>query len=139
MKTTLKSFCEKSGLSPALIRAVVSQLGGWNCARGSMLDIARHGIGGGFSGFIYTKDTTTFYRKNRAATNALTIECGEDNPVRFVLGFNCLYGVTSGEVANMLYGGRVNWDNDRTADIATALAWFAGEEVSRSYEECCDV
>ena len=46
---TLKSFISEAlHIEPKLIRAVVNQLGGWECLQMSAPDITRHGIMGGY-------------------------------------------------------------------------------------------
>ena len=52
---TLNAFVQNSPASEKLTRAVIRQLGGWKTAKESMLDIARHGVDGGFCGFVYYK------------------------------------------------------------------------------------
>jgi len=56
-----------------------------------------------------------------------------------IAGFNCLKGLdlTPGKIAALIYG-REPSDDDGSADYTSlfnALAWYAGEEVSRSF---CD-
>lgn len=139
---TLKSFIVESHINPKLIRAVVSQLGGWDSFKQSAININNHGINGGFSGFIYYDDTVKFYRKNKALIVNLAeqqaCELGDD-AVTMVQGFNCLVDVptrkpdyTMNEIAKALYG---RYDDDLMI-IYNALAWFAAEEIARSY---CDL
>lgn len=128
---TLKSFIAASHLPASLIRAVVRQLGGWESFTESAPDIARYGIDGGFGGFIYTDETVAFFRKNREAIVNLAKDQADDLGVgvlEMISNFNCLRGdCTIDEIGETLFG--------RTPDdqIANALAWYAGEEVARSY------
>ena len=99
-------------------------------------DIVNHGIGGGFSGFIYYTETIRFFKKNRTVIVDLVREMAQDfgqNPVDMVAGFNCLTDdfETREEIARALYG-RLRSDDTQ---VANALAWFAAEEVARSIVE----
>ena len=154
---TLKQLIENSPTSPKLTHAVVNQLGGWRTAKESMLDIARHGINGGFCGFIYYSDTVAFFKANRADICRMVESQARDlgeNPSDMVAGFGCLAGHASREdydysgnmkssrreklaeylpsVSRCLYGGRLTDDDTQ---VANALAWFAGEEVARAWSD----
>ena len=150
MKSTAQAI-EESNIPPRLVRAVLRQLNG--DAKGSLSDIARHGIDGGFHGFIYYKDTIAFFKRNRADIVAFVHRMAEDlgeSPVEMVALFNYLGGPVYREVkdsiheklevvrewtpsvSRCLYGGRLT---DEDAQVANALAWFAAEEVARAFEE----
>ena len=150
MKTTAQVIKE-SNIPPRLVRAVLRQLNG--DAKESLSDIARHGVDGGFHGFIWYKDTVAFFKRNRKDIVALVHGMAEDrgeNPVEMVIRFNCLVGSqydrntetakneqkVFGEyypsVGRCLYGGRLTDDDTQ---VANALAWFAAEEVARAFEE----
>ncbi len=132
---TIKAFCEASHISPAIIRAVVRQLGGWDAFRESAADIANHGADGGFSGFIYYADTVRFARKNLDSIIELAADMardiGEPGAFSLIAGFNCLRGddLSGDDVAAAIY--RRNDENAQT--VYNALAWFALEEVARAY------
>jgi hypothetical protein len=132
MKTT-KRVIEESNISPKLIRSVLLQLGG----RESLEDISRHGISGGFSGFIYYSETVAFYKRNRKDILALLKEYASDfglhSAAEVVSGFNCLKGNSDLQesIGRCLYG-RIT---DEDTMVANALAWFAAEEVARAF---CD-
>lgn len=130
MKTTAQVLND-SGIPPRLVRAVVRQLGG----KESLQDIANNSIDGGFHGFIYYSETVPFFKRNRAEILELVRRYADDfgtDPVSVVAGFNCLTddSETRESAARCLFGGRLT-DND--AQVANALAWFAGEEVARSF------
>lgn len=136
------TFRAKSHINPKLIRAVVAQLGGWDSFKQSAPDINNHGISGGYGGFVYYTDTVKFYRKNKPLIVDLAeqqaCELGDD-AVTMVQGFYCLVNrsnrtpdYTLNEVARALYG---RYDDDLMI-IYNALAWFAAEEIARSY---CDL
>lgn len=132
---TLKDFIAFSHLPSSLIRAVVRQLGGWESFQESAPDIARYGIDGGFHGFIYTSDTVAFFRKNRQSILLLAATQAEDfglGILEMIAGFNCLdKQYTIDEIGQTLYGTPRQMDDI----IANAMAWYAGEEVARSFKD----
>lgn len=127
----------------ALQQAVIEQLGyeelDKDCAS-QLKDMARWGIDGGFSGFIYYSDTCKFFDDNRALILAQLEEdafsFGEDM-LTMISHFNCLtdnqrkpmYSPT--EIMNAIY----NQDDENETDIKNALAWYAGETVAYQLEE----
>lgn len=138
MKMTQSQFIAKSHLTPRLIRAVIRQMGGWEAFTQSAPDISRHGIDGGFSGFIYYKDTEPFARRNRALISALASEQASDfgtGVIEMIRGFGCFRNgtkPTDEEIGSALYAGK---DVDGGLQVLNALAWYAGEEVARSYTD----
>ena len=129
----LKSFIEKSNLPEDLIRQVVRQIGGWDSFKEHARDVSMYGASGGFSGFIYYTDTCRFYAVNRdAILEAVRDMCDDlgEEPIQFVRSFNCL-DATESEVGLTLYGSKKQHDTQ----VANALAWFALEEVARSFED----
>ena len=132
-KPTLARLISSAGNIPeSLIRATVRQCGGWDRFTDRAPDVTNHGADGGFSGFIYYKETLAFTRRNRAAIVKLcedmAKEIGESGPVALVKGFRCLSGSSESEVAASLYGR-----GDGDTQVSNALAWFALEEVSRAF------
>ena len=129
----LKSFIEKSNLPEDLVRQVVRQIGGWDSFKEHARDVSMYGAAGGFAGFIYYTDTCRFYAVNRdAILEAVRDMCdglGEE-PIQFVRSFNCL-DATESEVGLTLYGSKKQHDTQ----VANVLAWFALEEVARSFED----
>ena len=130
MERNTKQIAERSGISHALVAAVIKQTG-----RENLEDIARHGVDGGFAGFTYYTDTVPFFRRNRAAivalVNGMAEEFGQE-PMALVAGFRCLEPAddeTRASIGRCLYGGRVG---DADTQVANALAWFAAEEVARA-------
>lgn len=130
----LKELIESTAIPPALVRAVVNQIGGWESFQERAPDIANNGINGGFSGFIYYVDTLKFVRRNRAKIAQLAEEQAHEHEMgalEMIQGFNCLRtDYTVSEIGKCLYGR-----GDDT-QILNALAWYAGEEVARAY---CDL
>jgi hypothetical protein len=116
-------------------------MGGWTELRESAPDIARHGIDGGFHGFIYCSETVKFYRANRAAILDLLEQQAEEmglDPTEMVCSFNCLKTEdeadkreTRREVWRTL-GGRMTADD---CLVANALAWYAAEEAARAVDD----
>ena len=140
---TLKSFIEKTNLPASLVRAVVRQLGGWKSFTETAPDINRHGISGGYGGFIYYKDTIPFAKRNRKAILEALKQQQEQwgsgfNLVQMVKSFNCLKDlqVTEDEIIHALAGQAGVYAVGGVAvgyQVPNALAWYAGEEVCRSY------
>lgn len=132
---TIKEFVEQSNIDAKLIRATVRQIGGLEEFKERAQDVTNHGAAGGFIGFTYYADTITFTKRNKAAIvdmlSALADDLGE-NTLSCLAGFNCLKDYTVEEVADGLYNPR----SDHRTAVYNALAWFALEEVARSY---CDV
>jgi len=138
---TQSDFINNSSINGDLINAVVDQMGGWESFIESAQDVANYGIDSGFTGFIYTRDTVEFFIKNRRAISQLAKDMADDfgqNVMDMVCGFNCIKD-TSEEmkeaVAHCVYGVTLT-DEDDT--VANALAWFAGEEVCRSFSDWSD-
>ena len=133
MKTTLTDLIKSTNIPLTLVRAVVRQMGGWESFKENAPDITRHGIAGGFGGFIYYSDTVAFTKRNRRAIMQMASEQANEfgvGLVEMIKGFNCLKGVSEMEVVQGLSGS-----TDET-NVPNALAWYAGEEVSRAY---CDL
>jgi len=131
MKKTLKNFIENSNIDAGLIRAVVRQTGDWQSFQESAPDIANHGIDGGFSGWIYYTETCEFYAKNQALIVTLIEQWANEalaSVIDYVAGINCL-GADKPSVGKTLYGNKRQHDTQ----VANALAWFAAEEVARSF------
>lgn len=123
-----------------LINAVLSQLGIDKSEAPEdtyIRDIISNGIGGGFSGFTYYADTTSFYRKHRKAINEWVIELAEElgeDPINMICNFGCIKDDSTENkklVGKCIYDGRLN---EETKYIENALAWFAGEEVCRLFD-----
>ena len=132
MKRTIKSFCEFSSINSDLIRAVIRQSGGWLAFQEMAQDIYNHGISGGFSGWIYYTETFDFYAKNQGAIVTLVEKWANDcniSTINFVAGFRCLDAEDGQNVGKTLYGNKLQHDTQ----VANALAWFAAEEVTRSF------
>ena len=144
-KITMKQLIENFNGSPRLARAVINQLGGWEGFTESAPDIANHGIDGGFGGFIYYTETVAFAEKHKVDILELARywadELGEGSAYDLIANFNCLRGsdITASMVDRLIHTDKRTKltdddENDRT-QIFNALAWFAGEDVARVYND----
>jgi hypothetical protein len=141
---TQTDFIKQSSIPAPLIRAVIKQLGGWESFQEKAPDITSYGMAGGIGGFIYYyPDTVPFSKKHKKHILELAEQqardYGEADAFAMIAGFNCLKGLdlSPGRIATLALG-REPKDDDGSADytqIHNALAWYAGEEVARSY---CD-
>jgi hypothetical protein len=136
----MKDVANRTGFPLPLLRAVSRQHGGWSEFRESAPDIARHGIDGGFSGFIYCSETVKFYKANRAAILDLLESQAEDlgmDPTEMVCSFNCLRTTDPADKRELqrevwrTLGGRINSDDYL---VANAMAWYAAEEAARAVD-----
>jgi len=130
---TKKQVIEERPEYKSLINAVVSNIG-----KESIGDVNRHGIDGGFSGFIYYSETHKFALKHRkqivAMLEDMADQLGED-VVAMVAGFGVFRGSPMDaddkkDLYRYLGGGKV----DQGA-ITNVMAWFAAEEVCRMFED----
>jgi hypothetical protein len=130
----ISTFKAQSHIVPDLIDAVIAQFGGKADFKESASDVANHGIDGGFSGFIYYEDTMKFAKDNRELIMALaeddSDQLGLSGALELIASFHCLHGLYSQtEIARAGYED----SSDETA-VLQALAWYAAEEVCRSYD-----
>lgn len=132
---TVKAFAAQSNISEKLIRAVVRQNGGWESFQQVAQDIANHGADAGWIGFSYHADTVPFFTRNRGEIFHLAEEMATEfaqSTIQMIKGFRCLNGdYSEDEIGATLYGPKPKVDTQ----IANALAWFALEEVARSYSD----
>jgi hypothetical protein len=137
---TLKSFLAQANINPALVRAVVTQEGGWESFTEHAPDVANFGIdGGSFSGFIYYTDTVAFARRHKKEILELAKEqageYGEPSAYVMMSSFNCFKnddGLTADRIAEIV-NSRYNADDCDFTTVFNGLAWYAGEEVARAY------
>ena len=144
-KITQKQVIENFPGSPRLARAVIKQLGGWESFRESAPDIAKHGISGGYGGMIYYSENVPFAEKHKADILELARywadQLGDKSAYDLIASFNCLRGsdITPAMVDRLVHiDKRANLtddDADARTLIFNALAWFAGEEVARVYND----
>ena len=131
-KPSLANLIDSTNIPESLVRAVVRQMGGWESFKQSAPNITRHGISGGYHGFIYYSDTIPFAKRNRKAILEMATEQARqfgEGLVEMIKGFRCLDGATETEIVEGLAG-----NTDQT-QVPNALAWYAGEVVARAYCE----
>ena len=130
----LNQFIAKSHINAPMIRAVVRQSGGWEAFTGMAEEITNHGVDGGFHGWIYHAETVPFAKRNKGQILALASTLADDfgeSMLAMIAGFNCIK-TTPEVIAEAIYNPR---SSERT-QVFNALAWFAAEEVARSYCDC---
>lgn len=153
---TQAEFIEKSGLSSRMVKGIVKRLGGGTYAPDYFSDISNHGAAGGFSGFIYYRETVAFFNLYKKEIMAMIKNMADDlgeGILEMIQGFNCLTSThakngwdspgnlknpdlcrrvpdySTDEIAEAIYRGT----GDGAGIIKNALAWFALEEVANSY------
>lgn len=137
---SMKAACKQNPAHAKLIRAVVKQLGGMNNDTQQMMeDILRHGIDGGFHGFIYYSDTCKFAQKNQKHITVLLEEqaeqLGEGDVVGMVNSFKPFResGMDNDDKKDLdlFLAGQAG--RCKGHSILNVLAWFAAEEVCRMF------
>lgn len=132
---TIKQFVEATHIEASLVRAVIRQVGGWDSFKDLAADVANHGANAGFSGFTYYSDTVPFAKRNKEALigecKRMADDIGDGSAHQLIAGFNCI-DLQADEVAEAIHNPR----SENRTEVFNALAWFALEEVSRSY---CDL
>lgn len=131
----LSTFRDQSHLPVDLIDAVVEQMGGKESFKESAPDVSNHGIDGGFHGFTYHSDTVEFAKKHikpiMSVAEQMADDLGESGALELIAGFGCLNGSYSqSEIA-----AAIHTETDDAVQVLNALAWFAAEEVCRSYTD----
>jgi len=135
-RITLKQIIASTNAPASLVRAVIRQSGGLESFTEKAPDIARYGASGGFYGWIYYTETTAFARKNRAGilelARSFAQDIGDGDEYQLIAGFQCLRSLqlTTGDVARAVHTGK----HEDVQQIYNALAWFALEEVARSFD-----
>jgi hypothetical protein len=130
---TIKQFSLMSGVSDALIRAVVRQFGTWHDFTDSAEDIAENGASGGWNGFTYYSDTIRFARKNRHRISNMAWEQARElgmDTLDMVLAFNGSHDDDKMGAMSFLSGGSYKEDYQSFYNL---MSWYALEEVARAY------
>lgn len=119
-----------------LARAVIAQFGDEESFVLSAPDVANYGIDGGYGGFIYYADTVPFAIKNKREILSYAKEqaesFGDSGVFAMIASFNCFTDLSESDIAEAFYEEDENGDNHTT--LFNGLAWYIGEEVSRSFE-----
>lgn len=130
-KITIQSVSDTSGIELSLVKAVVKQFGGWQSFKESAPDVTKYGIAGGFGNFVYYYDTVRFTERNKQAIFNLAAqqadEFGSKSISEFIANFNCVR-LTQFEAEAALCDS-----TEDTTVVYNALAWFAAEEVCKTY------
>ena len=132
-KPSLKNLIDSTNIPASLVRGVVRQMGGWESFKQSAPDITRHGISGGFHGFIYHTETLRFAHAHRKVILEMASQQSKElglGLVEMIKCFRCMDSATEAEIVEGLAG-----KTDQT-QVPNGLAWYAGEEVARAY---CDM
>jgi hypothetical protein len=102
--------------------------------RDTLRDIRDYGADGGFSGFCYYADTVKFSEENKTdimdVARDMADDFGLDGAYSLIAGFSCLNDMTADSVAEAIHSP----DSEDYTFVMNALAWFAAEEVARSYD-----
>jgi hypothetical protein len=131
---TIKSVISERSDYKVLINAVVSRIG-----KESIEDVNRHGIDGGYSGFIYYSDTHKFAMRYRKYIIELLEEYYQELGYDSVIDMVSKFGVFRNspmdaddrkDLYRYLGGGR-----PESGTITNVMAWFAAEEVCRWFEQ----
>ena len=132
MKTKASVLRENSDYS-VLINAVINRIG-----LESVEDVNRHGIDGGFGGFIYYEETHKFAMRHRKLIKRLLYETAEsmgEGVLTMVEHFGVFRNdkMDREEESNLFaYLGN---GMPRQGRVTNVMAWFAAEEVCRWFDE----
>ena len=127
-RPSLQGLINSTSIPESLVRAVVRQMGGWQSFRESAPDICRHGIDGGFHGFITYTDTMRFAKKNKEEIRQLAIDQAQEfgiGVVEMIKGFNCFRNNAPSE--SEIIDGLAGIAHPMGVNVLNALAWYAGE------------
>jgi hypothetical protein len=115
-----------------IINAVISNIG-----MDSVQDVNNHGIGGGFSGFIYYGETHAFAMKHRKTIVKILEEQADEfgqDVVSMVAGFGVFRNSPmDNEDKKELYR-YLGFGKCEQSAITNLMAWYAAEEVCRMFE-----
>lgn len=121
-----------------LFESVIDQIGGWKSFKESASDIARYGINGGFSGFIYYSDTVKFAEniQNRRRIIKMLEEQADEmgmEVVDMVANFGEFKTDFDQDTKRDLYRYLSETKCKGTA-IPNVMAWYAAEEAANHFE-----
>lgn len=129
----LARYC--ADLPDGLAAAAIAQSGGWRSFCENAPDIARHGVDGGFHGWIHTGEIVGFFRKNRAAVVAWIAQTADNfgcEPVAMLQSWRCLRDCSQTEILQTIAGTVID------DAVANGLAWGAAEDVARRYSDAVE-
>lgn len=136
-KIKMSDFLKAANINPKLAGAVIRQFGGWDDFKEQAHDVANHGIDCGYCGFLYYADTAIFVKKHKKLIIENIVQLADEIGESFtkvIADFNCLKnsGITDDDVITALMYPR-SCDGYTVTQVYNALAWYAGETVSREY------
>jgi len=134
--TTIQDVIDNSNINSNLIKSTIRQFGGFKEFKRVAPDVTRHGIDGGFGGWIYYVDTMKFYNRNRTAIIEMAVDQAEElgiDMLEMIQGFGVFRNnpISKHDIAKALYG-----KSDSATTVQNVMAWYAAEEVARLY---CDL
>lgn len=125
----MRAFLKYQGkTSPKLRKAVIAGLSDIE----SLIDVANHGVQGGYGNFCYYSDTVAFYKKYKKDIMSLAVDDATSLGVTvtsMVSNFNCLKLAPYVVEAIML-----GYDRDAEQEVFNALTWYALESVAYDYQ-----
>jgi len=130
---TKKQVLEENSEYKTLINAVVNRIG-----LGSIPDINKHGIGGGFNGFIYYVDTHKFAMRHRKLIILLLKQMADslgEEIVSMVSGFGVFRTHKMDNDDRQELYKYLGFGKCEQSSITNLMAWFAAEEVCRMFDE----
>lgn len=135
MKITIKNIIDNAGHIPApLVRAVIRQSGGLASFLEKAPDITRHGINGGYNGWIYYSETEPFAKRHRAdilkMAEAQADEFGTTIS-EMVQGFGVFRNTTDKPTESEIWRAFATGKDDSGHNLLNLMAWYACEEVAR--------
>lgn len=129
---SIKQVLQENSDYKTLINAVINRIG-----KDAVNDVNRHGINGGYSGFIYYTETHAFAMRYRKLIVKLLEQQADDlgeEVVSMVSNFgifrhNPMDNEDRKDLYKYLGGGKCE-----QSAITNVMAWFAAEEVCRMFD-----
>ena len=135
MKITIQAIIDNAGCIPApLVRAVIRQSGGLDSFLEMAPDISRHGISGGFGGWVYYSETEPFAKRHRADILKMAEAQADDfgtTVSEMVQGFGVFRNTTDKPTESEIWRAFTTGKDDSGHDLLNLMAWYACEEVAR--------
>ena len=135
MKITTKTIIENAGYIPeSLVRAVIRQSGGLASFLEKAPDISRHGISGGFGGWIYYSETEPFAKRHRADILKMAETQADEFGTtisEMVQGFGQFRGSKEKPTESEVWRAFTTGRDDSGHNLLNLMAWYACEEVAR--------
>jgi len=130
---TISELIKKTNISEGLVRAVIHQVGGWDCFKMLAPVVIVKGVDQNWAGFEFHTETAKFFATYRDLIRKLahdTAEEGGQSTMQMITKLRYLNGnFNEDEIGVALYGPKSKID----IQIANALAWFTFEKVVQAY------